>query len=45
MCANDDDDDCTTEFKEIIDMMMVMADEDQDGKLSYDEFCKMMDRD
>ena len=31
------------EYKEIINMMIVLADEDQDGKLSYDEFCNLME--
>merc|ERR1711892_975133 len=43
MCADDDDDDSPGDIKQMINMMMVMADEDGDGKVSYEEFCKMMD--
>ena len=38
---NSDDDDAET--NQMIQMMMELADEDEDGKLSYDEFCKMME--
>ena len=29
--------------KELVDTLMRMADDDEDGKLNYDEFCKMAD--
>lgn len=40
--GGDDDDDKSTS-RMIIGMMMSMHDEDEDGVLSFDEFCKMMD--
>jgi len=40
-----DEDDTPGEVKMIINMMMSKYDEDKDGKMNYDEFCKMMDRD
>eukprot|EP00092_Neocalanus_flemingeri_P005592 GFUD01006024.1.p1 GENE.GFUD01006024.1~~GFUD01006024.1.p1 ORF type:complete len:245 (-),score=92.61 GFUD01006024.1:222-956(-) len=45
MCDDDEDGDTPAGIKMAINMMMLMADEDQDGKLSYDEFCKIMDKD
>merc|ERR1712106_466167 len=39
-----DEDDTPSEVKMIINMTMSMADEDKDGKLNYEEFCKMMDK-
>ena len=39
--GGDDDDDKSTS-RMIIGMMMSMHDEDEDGVLSFDEFCKMM---
>merc|ERR1712071_577949 len=38
-----DEDDTPADVKMIINMTMSMADEDKDGKLNYEEFCKMMD--
>merc|ERR1719508_472908 len=38
-----DEDDTPSDVKMIINMTMSMADEDKDGKLNYEEFCKMMD--
>jgi len=38
-----DEDDTPAEVKMIINMTMSMADEDKDGKLNYEEFCKLMD--
>lgn len=45
--AGDDSDDSDDEDdnKMMIKMMMAMADKDGDGKLNFDEFCQMMDRD
>ena len=40
--GGDDDDDKSTS-RMIIGMMMSLHDEDEDGVLSFDEFCKMMD--
>merc|ERR1719264_1219128 len=40
--GGDDDDDKSTS-RMMIGMMMSMHDEDEDGVLSFDEFCKMMD--
>ena len=40
--GGDDDDDKSTS-RMIIGMMMSMHDEDEDGVLSFDEFCKMME--
>ena len=40
--GGDDDDDKSTS-RMIIGMMMSMHDEDEDGVLSFEEFCKMMD--
>ena len=40
--GGDDDDDKSTS-RMIIGMMMSMHDEDEDGVLSFDEFCNMMD--
>jgi len=39
-----DEDDTPADVKMIINMTMSMADEDKDGKLNYEEFCKMMDK-
>merc|ERR1712106_1052295 len=39
-----DEDDTPSDVKMIINMTMSMADEDKDGKLNYEEFCKMMDK-
>merc|ERR1711892_392402 len=39
-----DEDDTPAEVKMIINMTMSMADEDKDGKLNYEEFCKLMDK-
>merc|ERR1711892_769438 len=39
-----DEDDTPAEVKMIINMTMSMADQDKDGKLNYEEFCKLMDK-
>merc|ERR1719186_1239850 len=39
-----DEEDTPAEVKMVINMTMSMADEDKDGKLNYEEFCKMMDK-
>merc|ERR1712183_94870 len=39
-----DENDTPADVKMIINMTMSMADEDKDGKLNYEEFCKMMDK-
>merc|ERR1712183_959836 len=39
-----DEDDTPAEVKMVINMIMSMADQDEDGKLNYEEFCKMMDK-
>ena len=39
-----DEDDTPAEVKMVINMTMSMADEDEDGKLNYEEFCTIMDK-